>query len=223
VPVPQPKTCRTWYQYGAGQWGRSASEAPKVTGPRPRLRQYPSCLQVARLAPAAEAFSSAWPAGHRLVSGLAARKVAQTSPDSVARSSGAESGSLNSPPGRPEAPSGGPRTLCLRAWTACESPIRRSRRRVRISSSDHEMRAVWRPWTPGLWAGGAGPLRTLPLVRNRLAILVAVPVSPYQLKMALLRCFAFAPDHQNRTNVLGTSGYPRAMECLPSSAVSCAR
>jgi D-serine deaminase-like pyridoxal phosphate-dependent protein len=43
-------------------------------------------------------------------------------------------------------------------------------------------------------------------------MLVAMALSPYELKMALLRCFAAAQDHQNRTNVLGRSGYPGALE-----------
>ncbi len=43
-------------------------------------------------------------------------------------------------------------------------------------------------------------------------MLMAVAFSPYQLKMALLQCFASAPDHQHRTNVLGRVGYPGALE-----------
>ena len=57
-----------------------------------------------------------------------------------------------------------------------------------------------------------GESRTLPLVRSRLGMMMAVTLSPYPLKMALLRCFASAPDHQHRANVLGRVGYPGALE-----------
>ena len=41
---------------------------------------------------------------------------------------------------------------------------------------------------------------------------MALRFTPYQLKMALLRCFANYPDHQHRGNVLGRENSPGALE-----------
>ena len=41
---------------------------------------------------------------------------------------------------------------------------------------------------------------------------MALRLTAYQAKIALLRCFAGHPDHQYRTNVLGRANYPGALE-----------